>query len=450
MHIDQSATATDVSKEYPFKSVAWFSTIIMALLFAMAYLDRQIVSLMVKPISAEFGVGDFEISLLQGFAFAVLFAICGLPFGQAVDRFSRRYIILFGVLMWSVAAMSCGLAQSFGQLLFARVLVGVGEAALAPACYSLLADLFPRKQLTFALAVFMVGALLGAEASLALGGTILHMAEGGVMLPILGETSAWRFAFIVTGLPGIFIAAAALLIHEPARTVATKFEAGGWGEVFAFIASRKLFFTVQLIGFSLVMSLSYARLAWGPTFFMRTYGWSVAHTSYALATYGFVVGVCSLLLGGRLVDFLVQRGRKDAHYLYYVVGGTVLATLGAGGFLASEPVIYFVAMIIPAFPLAMGAIGASAIQLVTPAHLRGRVSAIYLMVISLIGMSMGPAVVGLMTDRVFDDPQSIGIALALTFSVTGIAITILFRIGMPAMRDAVVAAEAREAGLAPA
>ncbi|QNO28544.1 MFS transporter [Sphingopyxis sp. OPL5] len=427
---------------YPPASRAWASTALMTLLFAMAYLDRQIVSLMVEPISTEFGVGDFEISLLQGFAFALLFAVCGLPLGQAVDRYKRRYIILGGVMIWSIAAMSCGLAQNFEQLLFARMLVGAGEAALAPACYSLLADLFPRRKLTFAIAVFMLGALLGAELSLAIGGTILELAKDGVDLPLLGPTAGWRFAFIVTGLPGIFMAFLALFIYEPARPKIAQTQHRGWGEVYDFIRARKLFFFVQILGFSVVMALVYARLAWTPTFMMRSFGWSVSETSYALSTYGFIVGACCLLLGGRVVDHLFQKGLHDAHFRYYVVGGVVLALLGSAAYLSSSPSGYFLAMALPSFPLAMGAIGASAIQMVTPAPLRGRVSAVYLFAVSIIGMSAGPAIVGYMTDHWFGDPAAIGMSLALTFGACGTIVTIIFLCGLRAMRAAVGEAEA--------
>lgn len=416
--------------------VAWTSTGLMTLLFAMAYMDRQIVSLMVKPISAEFGIGDFQISLLQGFAFALLYAVCGLPFGQAVDRYPRRYIIMAGVLIWSIAAMGCGLARTFNELLLARVLVGAGEAALAPACYSLLADLFPRRRLTFALAVFMVGGLFGAELSLAIGGTILEVAKDGLELPVLGMTPAWRVAFLLSAMPGIPIAFLALLIHEPARGRSGSLQKN-WGDVFAFIAARRRFFFVQMAGFATVMALVYVRLAWTATFMMRTYGWSVAEVSYALATYGFLMGSFCLLLGGRIVDALFRRGMRDAHFRYYAAGGLLLATLGAVAHLAPTPQWYFIAMLLPFLPLSMGAIGASAVQLVTPPELRGRVSAVYLLVVSLVGMTVGPAAIGLMTDRLFVDPDKIGLAMMIAFGGGGLLVSALFLIGLPAMRDAV-------------
>ncbi|MET0361398.1 MAG: hypothetical protein ABW048_06565, partial [Sphingobium sp.] len=166
-------------------------------------------------------------------------------------------------------------------------------------------------------------------------------------------------------------------------------------------------------------------------------GMSVSQASYALATFGLVGGISTLLIGGRIVDFLFQRGITDAHYRYYAVGGLVLALFGGAAHLSSSPTGFFLLMAPAFFPLGMGAIGASAVQLVTPPGLRGRVSAIYLLAVALIGMSAGPSFIGLMTDYIFRDPQAIGMAMALTFGIVGVIVTMLFLYGMSAMRRAV-------------
>ena len=433
--VGNAATPMD-DHGYPRPIVAWTSTIILMLLFATAYLDRQIISLMVKPIRAEFGVGDFEVSLLQGFAFAVLYALCGLPLGMAVDRYPRRWIVMGGVLIWSCAAMASGLATSYSHILIARIFVGAGEAALAPAAYSILADLFPKPRLTFALGVFMIGALLGAEGSLAIGGYILHMAANGIAVPLLGRLEAWRFAFVITALPGFVLAALAIFIHEPERTRPAGVGAG-WGDVFRFMASRKAFYFCQILGFSLVMGLVYARLAWNPTFLIRSFGWSVQQAGYALGAFGLVTGVAALLIGGRIVDWMFARGQRDAHFRYYVVGGVVMGLFGVATYLAPNPTLFFVGSLIIIFPLNMGAIGASAVQVATPPHLRGRISALYLMSVALFGMTLGPAVVGFLTQHIFATDASIGLALAWTYGVLGPITALLFFIGLAPMREAV-------------
>lgn len=428
--------STSEPTEYPRPLVAWSATGLLMLLFALAYLDRQLIALLVEPIRNEFSVGDFEVSLLQGFAFALLYAFCGLPLGMAVDRFRRSWIILGGVLIWSAATISCAFARTFNELFLARVLVGAGEAALAPAAYSLISDLFPRRRLTLALGVYMVGALIGAEGSLALGGYILHEARDGVFVPLYGHLPAWRFAFVMAGLPGLALAFLALLLHEPTRSRPAAAGTAGWRPVIAFIFKRKAFFTVQLLGFAMVLGLAYARGAWSPTYLMRRFGWSVADASYHLAAFGFVTGIIGLVGGSRLVDTLFERGVIDAHFRYYVVGGFLIAIGGLFAYTAPTPMLFFVLLSLPAILLNMGAIGAAALQVVTPQAMRGRVSAIYLMFTSLVGMSMGPAVAGFITQNVFEDPARIGTSLAVVFGIFGISASALFYLGLGPMRRA--------------
>lgn len=437
MSVSLTASTTEEQRVFPAASVAWTATGVMVVLFALSYLDRQIISLMVGPIRQEFGLGDFQIGLLQGFAFALLYAVCGLPLGMAVDRYSRRKVIFWGVIVWSAASTACGLARSYEELLLARFFVGAGEAALAPAAYSILADMFPKRRLTFALSVFMLGALAGAELSLAIGGFILKAAAEGVTLPLLGHLSAWRFAFVVTGLPGFVLAFLIFAVPEPMRaTDDSDAPAPGWKDVFGFMAPRWAFFACHFIGFSSVMALVYARLAWSPTFLMRRFDWKVADAGVALAGFGLAFGTVALLTGGMIVDRMVQRGWSDAHFRYYVVGGLVMTFGGAAAYLMPDPVSFFVLYVAPSFFLGMGAIGASAIQMVTPAAMRGRVSAIYLLVVSLVGMTLGPAAVGFLTDRVFADPTAIHLSLSAMFAVLGSIATIAFFLGLRPMRDA--------------
>ena len=215
--------------------------------------------------------------------------------------------------------------------------------------------------------------MLGAEGSLAIGGYILHMAANGIAVPLLGRLEAWRFAFVITALPGFVLAALAIFIHEPERTRPVGVGAG-WGDVFRFMASRKAFYFCQILGFSLVMGLVYARLAWNPTFLIRSFGWSVQQAGYALGAFGLVTGVAALLIGGRIVDWMFARGQRDAHFRYYVVGGVVMGLFGVATYLAPNPTLFFVGSLIIIFPLNMGAIGASAVQVATPPHLRGRLA----------------------------------------------------------------------------
>ena len=429
-----------VEAPYPPARVGWTAVIVLLLLYGLAMIDRQVVSLMVGDLKADLGVSDFQVSLLQGFAFALLFTMLGIPLGLAADRLPRRNVICFGVLVWAIAAMSCGLARNFPQLLLARTFVGAGEAALAPAAYAMLSDLFPKRRLTTALSIYSIGAVIGNGSSSAISGLILAGASGGVDLPLLGHVAAWRFAFLATGAPGLILAFSVFLIPEPVRR-SDRLGHTGWGHVLRFIASRGRFFAAQLVGFACIIGLAYAQLSWAPTFLIRHFGWPVAKVGVTLGAYSVATGIAAFLISGPLVDGLFHRGMRDAHFRFYVVGAIVLF-VGGGAFLAPNPPLFFLILIATALFTNMSAAGASAIQLVTPPELRGRVSAIYLAVISLFGMTVGPSMVGFFTDKVFHDPAKVNWSLTATFAILSPIALLAFWLGQGAMRRAVAAREA--------
>jgi MFS family permease len=433
--------SADTETGYPPGRVAWTAVGVLLVLYGVAFLDRQIISLVVGDLRHELGVSDFQVSLLQGFAFALLYALFGLPIGMAVDRWSRRWVIFTGVLIWSIAAMLCGLARTFPQLLAARALVGAGEAALAPAAYSLLSDLFPKRRLTTAVGIFATGSILGSEASLAISGLILSAAKEGVDAPFIGHLTAWRFAFIAAGAPGVLLAFAIFLIPEPLRRGSLGAVAA-WVDVLRFIRANGRFFACHFVGFGCMMALGYARISWTPALLIRRFGWDVARVGVTLGAFGAVSGAAAFLLTGLLVDRLFARGRRDAHLRVYVAGSLITLVFGVAAFLAPSPPLLFLFLTIIAFPINMGAIAASALQVVTPARLRGRVSAIYLMVTALFGMTVGPGLVGFFTDAVFHDPAKLYLSLSAVFAILSPLGLIAFTLGLAPMRRAVDAAGA--------
>lgn len=422
---------------YPPARVGWTAVGVLLMLYALAFIDRQIISLMVAPMRADLGISDFQISLLQGFAFALLYSIFGLPLGMAVDRYSRRMVIFGGVLIWAGAATACGLAHDFPTLLAARLLVGAGEAALAPAVYSILADLFPQRRLTFALSVYSVGGLLGTSLSLSIGGLIVERAADGVTLPWLGLVAPWRFAFLVTGIPGLAMAFLIFLLPEPQRRGVSATARSSWADMIAFMIARWRFFACHFAGFACMMALAYARMAWAPSYLARRFDWSIAQIGFTLGIFSFVTSTVAMLTTGAIVDRWAGKGVPDAHFRFYVIGGVICTLCGGGAFLMPTPLLFFVFEGIAALPLGMAAIAASALTMVTPPDLRGRVSAVYLMVVSLLAMTVGPLIVGLLTDLVFRDDQQIHWSLATSFFVLGPLGTIAFALGLRPMREAV-------------
>jgi MFS family permease len=422
---------------------AWTAVFVLALLYGLAFVDRQIISLLVAPIRHDLNISDSQIGLLQGFSFALLYSIGGLPLGFAADRLPRRWVIFGGVFVWALAATACGLVHGFGALLACRVLVGVGEAALAPAAYSILSDMFPPQRLTFALSFYAVGALAGSSTSLFVGAAATHWFANGLTLPIFGHLHAWQAAFVATGAPGLLIAFSIFAIPEPPRGLGHAQDQSSWADMFRFMRSRGAFFTCQIIGFACILTLAYAQLYWGPSFLMRTYGWPVTEVGLVLAIFSFITGAVSMLFSGRVVDALQRRGMKDAHFRFYAVGTVILIFAGAGAYWAPQPWMFFALASLAAITMNMAAVGASAIQLVTPPALRGRVSAFYLAVCSLIAMTFGPQTVAFFTDTVFHNDAAIRASMSCTFLLYAPIALAAFVLGLKPMRDAVTRAGGR-------
>lgn len=437
----QAQSDSDGEESVP-RGVAWFSVIVLLLVAILAYLDRQIISLMVEPIRSSLGISDFQIGLLQGVAFGLFYAAFGIPIGWLVDRYSRRKIIYFGMTLWSVAAACCGLAGNYAQLLLARFGVGVGEASLSPAAYSMIADLFPPRRLALALGVFATGSSIGgALAYMAGGALIAHFnAIGPFPLPWIGVLKPWQMVLLVTGLPGLLVALLMFLVPEPSRRhqIARKetVDAG----VLRFLASNKPYFTCHFLGFGLVAILAYGAAAWTPTMLMRRFGMDVAHVGMLLGLMGILSGIPGFIFGGWFVDRWYARGVKDAHLRYFVYATLVGALAAIVAFLFADSLWVFV----PAYALLhfcqpFTGPAVAHLQMATPNEYRGRVSAMFVLVFNLMGMCLGPPSVAFLTDFVFHDPKLVNQSLATMYIGVALAASILFWVGLKPARRAVTA-----------
>lgn len=438
-------TAPATGEDYPSPMVAWSAVAVLFILGAVAFLDRQIISLMVDDIRRDLAISDFQVSLLQGFAFALCYAVMGIPLGWLVDRFPRRQIICAGVIAWALAAAACGLARNFWQLLLARFGVGLGEAALAPSAYSMLSDLFPRERLTTAMSVFAIGSIVGQAIAFAIGGLVIGMAltaDGGLSLPLIGEVRPWQFVFIVTGLPGIAFALLVFLFPEPVRRGLRGGGKAGFGEAFRFIAERGRFFTCHFLGYGAIAAIAYGTIAWVPAHLMRGFGWSVTQTGFTMAALTALAGSSGLLGMGMFVDRQMARGVRDAHFRFAVWLSLTIALCGAIGFSASSIMIFFLFYTVLKLLAPIGGMASASIQIVTPNELRGTVSAIYLFVVTLLGAGTGPTIVATCTEFVFHDPAKVGLAMALTCVVLGLFAAACFALGRRQMREAVAMADA--------
>ena len=427
----------------PSSTYAWYVVAVLLLAYTLSFIDRMILSLLVDPIKADLGISDTQMSLLMGFAFAIFYSALGIPLGWLADRRARRGLIVAGVAAWSLMTAACALARGYAGLFLARVGVGVGEATLSPAAYSMLGDYFPREKLGRAMAVYSIGVPLGSGIALMAGSVVVKLVTQGppVALPIVGELAPWRLTFLWVGLPGLLVALlVTLTVREPPRQGEAP-KAGG-GELLAFLKAHPAAIAAHFGGMSLVALVMYGAMAWIPQFLHRTYAMPVPQAGLWFGVATAVCGAAGLLLGGWLADRLYRRGFKDAHLRVIRLNAVLLLPLFVGMALAPTAALALglmvVAMLIGTIH---GGVAGAALQLVTPNRLRARMVALYFLVANLIGLGLGPTAIALVTDLVFGRPEGLRYGLAIVTAVALPISALILTAGLRPFGRAVVVAE---------
>lgn len=406
---------------------AWYAVAVLLIAYTFSFIDRTIISLLVGPIKADLDISDTQMGVLMGFAFAIFYTIMGVPIGKLADQYSRRWIITVGVFFWSLMTAACGLSKSFWQLFAARVGVGIGEAALTPAAYSMIADYFHPSKLGRALGIYSSGVFVGAGLAFIIGGYIVNLIANAsaVTLPIVGEMALWQLTFIIVGLPGIFVALLTLSVKEPKRRlteIEQKYSSKvSFSKTLKYIRSHLKTFAGHFIGFSMLALTFNATAAWGPTMFIRKFDWSTADAGYVLGINILIFGTAGIIAGGWFSDRLIQRDCKDATQITGIISalGTAPSIILIGLLPSATLVSICFAFFMFFASFGYGA-AAAALQMITPNEMRAQVSALYLFFINLLGLGLGPTAVALLTDYVFKDLQAVGMSIAVTAGVAAV------------------------------
>jgi MFS family permease len=418
------ASAPSRSSNQPATSLgyAWYVVIILTALYMLSFVDRTILSLLVGSIKRDLGISDTRVGLLQGLSFALFYTIMGLPLGRLADTRSRRNLIAAGVVVWSIFTSACSASKSFWSLFLTRIGVGVGEAGLTPAAYSLISDYFPPEKLGVAISVYYMGVFLGSSLALLVGGVVVDtMARiHTVTLPLLGTIASWRVTFLIVGLPGLLFALLVYTIKEPLRRNMLRSAQGEVARVtFAQSFGQMRIRWQSVGGISLAMVFqsmaNYALISWGPTYFSRVHGWTPGQSGKALAAILLIAGCGGMYTGGRLSDRWQRRGLDEAPMRVMVIGaiGTILL-LPIGTLLPD--VRWTLALLyagVFCLALPMG-ISAAALQRIFPNQVRGVVSALYLFVLNIGGLTLGPLLPGVFNDYLFHNGKMIGYSLSIT------------------------------------
>lgn len=363
---------------------------VLFLVYVFNFVDRQILSILIDPIKAELGATDTQMGFLTGFAFAIFYTGFGIPIARWADRGVRRSIIAIGLTVWSVMTALCGLAQSFMQLALARIGVGIGEAAGSPPAHSLISDYFPPEKRAAALSIYNIGIPVGV---------MFGYLAGGWMV----EFFNWRVAFFVVGVPGVLLALIMrLTVREPRRGMS---EAAGadtksysLGQVVRFLCCLPSFMLLAVAS-GIASLTAYGFGAWVPPFLGRVHGMGSGEIGTWMGILTGVGGALGMVVTGLVADRLARRDPR----WYAWIGALTIA-------------VYFPFMVafllldrtIPAIllyfvPLALGAVYLGPAIAMTHAlvtvRMRALASSVLLFVLNLIGMGLGPQMVGYLNDK---------------------------------------------------
>ncbi|ATW03379.1 MFS transporter [Sphingorhabdus sp. YGSMI21] len=412
-----SANATSVV--WPRPASAWWMVSLLFLAGIFSVIDRAILNIVVDPVRLDLGISDVQIGLLQGLAFGVFYAFMGLPMGLLADRTSRKRLLVAGIAIWSIATIASGYATNFGELFAARLMVGLGEAALGPCAISLIADMFPPEKRGRPISIYMMGQGLANGIAISVTGLIIAVAVAGgfAAMPLIGDLAPWRTTFVICGAVGLLVALGLATTREPARQALTavtpaKAALPGVAEAQFFWRNRGVFLPLYF-AFAIVFLVAYGAGSWAPAMLMRGFGASPAFLGAWLGPFSIGFAAIGPLLGGYLLDRSMKSGKVMTRFrilsltpllavpsaLAVMVDNVYVATL----LVASSAAVFSV----------VGTVMFATLQAIVPPQMRGSSISLTLILNTLIGAACGPLLIATVTEHVLGDAAQVGWSIAI-------------------------------------
>jgi len=379
---------------------------ILIVVYVFNFVDRNLLSILLESIKADLGVSDTMMGFLVGPAFALLYTFAGIPIARLADRNPRRLVLAVGLAVWSLATCLSGLARNFTQMAMARIAVGVGEASATPTAHSLISDIFPPERRSSALAIYNMGASIGIFVGMALGG-FLH------------DSLGWRRAFIVVGIPGVLFALSLrYLLPEPRRgeveNLVDTGEQASFREVARYLLAQRSFRHV-LAAAGLYSITGYGMITWAAPFMERIHGLSPGEFGVRLGLVVGIFGALGSLGSGFLTDALARR---DERWLAWIaaLGCIGVVPFLAGFALCPTPGLALL-LFIPAniFNQFYAAPSYALTQGLARLRMRAMASAMILFSINLIGLGVGPLLIGVANDLLAESYGAEAIRYSLAF-----------------------------------
>lgn len=367
----------------------YYTLIVLTIVYSFNLIDRQLLAILQESIKADLAISDSQLGLLTGFAFALFYVTAGIPLARWADVGNRRNIVALSLFVWSFMTAISGMMQNYTQLLLARIGVGVGEAGGSPPSHSMISDLFPPEQRASALGFYSAGVSIGILFGFLFGGW-------------LNEFFGWRVAFMVVGVPGIVLAAVVrFTLKEPARGQSESRSVEGaqasTREVIRLLWKMKSFRHLAIAG-ALSAFASYAVSIWSASFMIRSYQMGSGELGTWLAIIIGLCGAIGVFGGGALADRLARRDVRWYLWLL-IIGGWLAAPFLVGVYLSYTKYLSLGLMIIPAIlsNLFVG-VTLAVSQSLVGLRMRATTSALLFLVFNLIGLGLGPWLVGMLSD----------------------------------------------------
>ena len=456
-HMNQAANESrsqSDQQQWPSPAMAWYAVGVFTIVTIISFIDRQILVLLVEPIKRDLQISDTQMSLLLGFAFVMFYAFLSIPIARLADVHSRKLIIGCGLAFWSLMTACCGLAGNYWQLFLARMGVGAGEACNGPATFSIIADSFPPEKLAKATAVISSGFFIGNGAALILGGTIIEMVSSmpNFILPVIGEIRPWQATFFIVGLPGIAVSLLVKTVKEPARRGLMREGIGESGKpksiplmvIVRYLRAEWKTYAPMYGGMALRAMYGVGAAVWIPSLFIRTHDWSFAQVGFAIGIVQLTIAPAGLLCGGFLAEWMTKRGYDDANMRITLISTVVCIPTSVLFPLMPDPYVAIGIYALNSFlvSLSPGPQNA-ALQTVTPNQMRAQATAIFLFLFNLVGFSLGPLTVALMTDYLFGAEEMLRYSISLNFAILGPIAALIFWYGLKPYRESVIRARER-------
>lgn len=405
---------------------AVWTTAVFCLAALVSYTDRLILSALVDPIKASLGLSDSAVSLLQGAAFALVYVVAGLFLGRLADRTHRLAILIAGVSLWCLGTVAAAFAPSFAWLFAARVAVGVGEAALAPAAVSIIADTVPPARVGTAVGVFLMGTVLGGPVSISTGAFMLGLANAGAFsgLPIVGSLAPWRAVLALVGAVGLVVPLLMLTLREPPRRSAVS--APRLRETLGALVADRAVLVPTYLAMGLLSVGDYGLLSWVPSVLSRRFAMAPEQISWMFGLVTVAAGVAGSLAGGAGSDWAARRGGTLGRLRFSLASAAVAAIAAALIAVPDQRAVLLGLACWTLFSSVAAISGIAAIQELVAGESRGVGMALVAFCNTLLGLGFGPTLVAMVTDQVFGIPVAVAFAISIVVVPASVVALVLF------------------------